>query len=143
MLKPRINKQNFPDFTKILEVRKEFDVSLTGLLVRWTQLSDFPCATIATHNGQIKFGWVSEAFRKIGCYRVDRGHVPECSYFRRFVKRNSPVTRYEQSDGAGGTEYWLRYDKRSFETEEFYFTIPHSGLIWVFLVCDENDFDCD
>ncbi|MCA9036844.1 MAG: ImmA/IrrE family metallo-endopeptidase [Planctomycetaceae bacterium] len=139
LLRPRINMDNHPDFGRVLDVRKDFDVSLTGLLARWTQLSDFPCATVVTLNGVVLFGWVSKAFREIGCYRVRRTHKPESRTFRSFVAQNSPVKEYKQKDGYSSTDYWLEYDQRSFETSELYFAIPHSKLIWVLLTCDEGE----
>lgn len=133
-----VNRTNFPQFGDIRAVCREFEVSLTGLLARWTQLSDFPTATIATRDGRIEFGWVSEAFNKRGCYKVRRGHFSECQYFKRFQESNAPVTHYQQGEGAGSTDYWLEWDHRFIDTVELYFAIPHTGYIWVFLMCDEE-----
>jgi len=143
LMKPQINQSNFPDLDAIRSVRKSFDVSLTGLLARWTQLSDFPCATIATRNGKIEFGWTSEAFQNLGCFKARRGHTPECKYFRQFVAGNKPVTGYAEGEGTGSTDYWIELARHEFTTSEMYFAIPHTGLIWVFVCCDETDISGD
>tara|TARA_R110002072_G_scaffold303108_2_gene493885 strand:- start:62433 stop:63314 length:882 start_codon:yes stop_codon:yes gene_type:complete len=139
LLKPHINKENFPEPQAILDIRSTFNVSLTGLLARWAQLTDFPCVTIGTFEGRIQFGWVSESLRDRGCYRVRRDDAAGSRSYQRFVAQNSPVSRYVQHSGDGDTEYWLESDRFSSGTTEHYFAIPHTGFIWVFLICDEHD----
>lgn len=149
MLMPRdllgaiVNKQNIPSVKLILETTRLFEVSLTGLLSRWTQISHFPCATIATQDGVIKFGWVSEAFREIGCYRVRRGTAVQFGDFRRFAQQVTPIAKYRDGEGTGHTDQWLDWDGPTFDTEEFYFAIPHTGMIWVFITCDERELSDD
>lgn len=140
LLKPRINFENFPSIDSLLSLRSEFNVSLTGFLVRWVQASDFPCAVVATYNGQIRFGWTSPAFHKIHCYSVYKGYAASSSDFVAFLNSNSPVSRYAQATGHGETGDWLNYESKSFDTSEFYFAIPHTGYVWAFLMCDERDF---
>jgi len=139
LLRKRVNAVNFPTISDMMDARRSFDVSLTGMLVRWAQLSDFPCATIATSGGRILFGWVSEAFRNLGCFRVRKSHLPECRYFERFVSANKPVQTYRQGEGSGSTDYWLDWDDKTVDTAEHYFAIPHSNQIWVHLTVDENE----
>lgn len=143
LVRKNVNRENFPKVDDILEVRRQFDVSLTGLLARWTQLSDFPCATVATYQGVIQFGWVSEPLRNQGCYRVRRNHAPECRYFKRFLGQHAPVSTYAQGEGSGNTDYWLDWENRSLDTAEMYFAIPHTGYVWTFLMCDESDLSDD
>lgn len=139
LLRRHVNATNFPQISDLKEVRRSFDVSLTGLLVRWTQISDFPCATIATSGGRILFGWVSQAFRNRGCFRVRRNHFPDGRYFAKFFRSNSPVMRYQDEEAAGSSDYWLDWEGPVLDTAEFYFAIPHTNQIWVHLICDETD----
>ncbi len=53
LVAPRINRQTQASTASIKQVAKEFDVSLTSMMVRWTQLSDFPCATLCIRNEHI------------------------------------------------------------------------------------------
>lgn len=140
LLTESVNAKNFPEIADILNVRRVFDVSLTGLLARWTQVSDFPCATIATSGGRILFGWFSEALRNRGCFRVRKNKLSECRHFKRFLQSNSPVLSYQDADGSGSIDYWLEWEGRSHNTAELYFAIPHSNQIWVHLICDEDEF---
>lgn len=141
LLRRHINQINFPDVDYIRDVVTEFDVSLTGLLARWAQLTHFPCATIGTLQGKIRFGWASESLRKFGVFRLRRGDRPDCRSFLGFAERCSPVSAYKQGDGVGDTDYWFDSERHSFGTRELYFAIPHTGLIWAFLMCDESDFE--
>lgn len=139
LMKPRINSANFPSIDSMLDVRSQFNVSLTGFLVRWVQTSDFPCAVVATKNGIIRFGWTSSALQRIGCYSVFKRYEADSPEFVTFLRKHSPVRRYKSGQGAGETGCWLDYDGKSFSTEEFYFAIPHTGYVWAFITCDERD----
>lgn len=139
LFRPLINKKNFPSIDEIKKVRQSFQVSLIGTLVRWTQLSDFPCATIAVRNGVIQFGWVSEAFQRIGAYRVLRGESVEGRAFRRFSGQDPSFSKYRDGSGSGVGLNWLDYGQKRLDTVEHYFVIPYTKTIWVFLIVDEND----
>lgn len=139
LFRPQINQNNFPSLDEIKELRKRFQVSLTGMLVRWTQLSDFPCATLAINDGRIQFGWVSEGFRRIGAYRVLRGEEVVGRDALRFAGADPSVSTYREGSGSGAAACWIDYDRVRLHTMEFYFAIPHTKTIWVFLFVDEND----
>lgn len=139
LMRRLVNSSNFPTIGDIKDNRRKFEVSLTSFLARWTQLSDFPCATIATSGGEVLFGWTSQRWHELGCYRVRRGHRPEARYFQRFCSSNSPVEIYREGEGLGSIDYWLDWDRGSINTVEFYFAIPHSNQIWVLLFCDETE----
>lgn len=138
-----VNAANFPTINDFMEVRRSFNVSLTGLLARWTQVSDFPCATLATKDGRILFGWVSEAFRNRGCFRVRKGHAPHGRSFKAFILANQPVVTYQHREASGLTDYWLDWENRSADTAELYFAIPHSNQVWVHVMCDECELSDD
>lgn len=139
LFRPNVNKKNFPSIDDIKNIRQSFQVSLIGALVRWTQLSDFPCATIAVKNGVIQFGWVSETLRRIGAYGVRRGEVAEGRAVRSFAGQDLSLSKYYEGTGAGAVLNWIDYDHRRLDTVEHYFAIPYTKTIWVFLLVDEND----
>ena len=125
---------------KIKQIRRSFQVSLIGMLVRWTQLSDFPCATIAINDGVIQFGWASEEFRRIGAYRIRRGEEVEGREMQRFARQDPTFSKYREGSGTGAVINWIDYDQKRLDTMEHYFAIPYTKTIWVFLFVDENDF---
>lgn len=139
LFRPRVNRTNFPTLDAIMQIRRSFQVSLTGMLVRWTQLSDFPCAAIATSDGVIQFGWVSEGFRRIGAYTVRRGDEVVGRDALTFAGRDRAISRYREGCGSGAAACWIEYDRIRLDTMEFYFAIPHTKTIWVLLFADEND----
>ena len=139
LFRPQINRTNFPTLDEIKQLRQRFQVSLTGMLVRWTQLSDFPCATIAIGDGVIQFGWVSEGFRRIGAYRVRRGDRVVGREAMGFAKQDPSVSTYREGSGGGAATCWIDYDRTRIDTMEYYFAIPHTKTIWVVLFVDEND----
>lgn len=139
LFRPIINRKNFPTLDEIKELRRLFQVSLTGMLVRWAQLSDFPCATIAINDGYIQFGWVSEGFRRIGAYSVLRGEEVVGREALRFAETDPSISTYREGTGSGAVASWIDYDRVRLYTVEFYFAIPHTKTIWVFLLVDEYD----
>ncbi|WP_417379093.1 ImmA/IrrE family metallo-endopeptidase [Gimesia sp.] len=140
LFRPHINSTNFPTIDKIKQIRRSFQVSLIGMLVRWTQLSDFPCATIAINDGVIQFGWASEEFRRIGAYRIRRGEEVEGREMQRFARQDPTFSKYREGSGTGAVINWIDYDQKRLDTMEHYFAIPYTKTIWVFLFVDENDF---
>ncbi|QDV26038.1 ImmA/IrrE family metallo-endopeptidase [Aureliella helgolandensis] len=140
LLGPEVNSSNFVTLDRFHRVRNSFEVSLTGLLVRWTQLSDFPCATIAIKNGKIQFGWTSAALRTRGAFRIRRGDSVSCRAAKDFLEADPSLTRYREGSGSGSIRNWIDFDDYRLQTEEHYFAIPHSGTVWILVVADENDF---
>lgn len=139
LFRPTINRSNFISRTEIHEVRRDFSVSLTGMLVRWTHLSDFPCATIVVRDSQIQFGWVSRSLRDQGAFSLLRGKRVSGKDAIAFIGADSGVQKYREGTGSGAVKSWIDFDQRRLLTEEHYFAIPHSRTIWVFMVADEND----
>tara|TARA_R110002049_G_scaffold276108_1_gene454251 strand:- start:2219 stop:3079 length:861 start_codon:yes stop_codon:yes gene_type:complete len=139
LLRPIVNQNNFISLSEFHEVRRAFHVSLTGMLVRWTQLSDFPCATIAIKQGRILFGWVSEALSNRGAFRLKRNERVIGKDIKSFVNNDPRISKYREGSGSGSLLNWIDYDKTRLLTEEFYFAIPHTGTIWAHVIADEND----
>jgi len=141
IFRPRINRSNFPARSDIQEVRRHFHVSLTGMLVRWCQLSDFPCVVIGVKGGRIAFGWVSEQLRSRGIFQLRRGQPAVGRDVQRFISCDPSVGEYREESGSGAMRNWLDYDSTRLLTEEHYFAVPHTGTVWVLAFCDENEID--
>lgn len=139
LLKRIVNSGNFPTKDLIHRTRSEFHVSLTGLLVRWTQLTNFPCATVAIRDGKIAYGWVSESLRKNGAYRLRRGEALRSRGAKDFVADDPSVSAYREGSSAGALFNWIDFDEYKLPTEEHYFALPYSGLVWAIVTADEND----
>lgn len=139
LLRSFVNRENFVSRVNFHDTRRAFQVSLTGMLVRWTQLSDFPCATIATRDGQIEFGWVSRALRERGAYSVMRNTPVRGRDARAFIEADPRVRGYRDGTGSGAMKNWIDFDETRLLTEEHYFAIPHTRTVWVLVTADEND----
>ena len=139
LFRPRINSENFPSLANVKNVRSDFQVSLTGMLVRWTLCSDFPCMTIAIQRGEVKYGWVSEKLRDLGIYRPKSGRVLAGKDFQRFLKQAEKTFRYVDATGSGAIRNWADYEECRLLTQEHYFLIPHSDMVWAFITADENE----
>ena len=139
LLCPRVNKNNFVSQNDFQEIRREFDVSLTGLLVRWTQLSDFPCATIAIRDGIIQYGWISEALRDRGAFKLFRKSRVSGRDVQAFIDTDCTINHYRTGAGSGTIANWIDFDRVQLPTEEHYYAIPHTRTVWVLVTADEND----
>ena len=138
-----VNRSNFPSLRDIKAVRQTFQVSLTGMLVRWTQLSDFPCATIATKAGRIQFGWISQPLRDRGAWNLRRGQAVTAKDASAFIQSDPGATDYRDGTGSGAVNNWIDFDQVRLLTEEHYFAIPHSGCVWVLMTADEDELGCN
>jgi Zn-dependent peptidase ImmA (M78 family) len=139
LLRPYVNKKNFVTLDEFHEIRTLFKVSLIGMLVRWTQLTDFPMATVAIKNGKIRYGWVSEALRKRGAYKVRKGEACRGKEAKAFIQSEPSLERYRNATGAGSIHNWIDFDRMRLLTQEFYFAIPYTKTVWVFVMADENE----
>lgn len=141
VFRPRINQSNFPSRSAIQDVRRDFHVSLTGMLVRWVQLSDFPCVVVGVKGGKIAFGWVSERLRSRGIFQLRRGRPVLGRDVQRFINQDPSVGEYRTDSGSGAIKNWMDYDSARLETEEHYFAVPHTGTVWVIAFCDEDEME--
>lgn len=139
LLGPRVNCELNATVDTIKSAASDFDVSLTGMMVRWTQVSHFPCATLCLRGGQIQWGFVSEAFRNAGFWRARRGQRPTSRPALRFLDADRDASRYREGHGQGFSTDWIESDGKRVSVDEFYVVIPYSRCTLVFLTADEDD----
>lgn len=139
LVAPSVNCQPDATMASIKRAAQNFDVSLTSMMVRWTQLSDFPCATLCIRFGQIQWGFSSEAFRVSGLWRCKRGVVPESADAKRFMRMDASCSVLREGDGTGRAHFWLEGDGDPVDVQEFYLVIPYSQCLMVFVTADERD----
>lgn len=135
---PRINCKTNATMSSLKLVANEFDVSLTSMLVRWTQLSHFPCATICIRNDKIQWGFVSGAFQKCGLWKAKRGSSVTSPDARRFAEADASFSSFREGVGTSRAQHWLEGECAPVEIQEFYLAIPYSQCLMVFLSADED-----
>jgi hypothetical protein len=119
--------------------RDVFEVSLTSMMVRWVQVSNFPCAMCSVHNGVIEWGFTSEAFKKAGAYRVNRGERVTSRAACKFLAADPVLSRYREEEGWGGVEAWLVWEKGRLDVVEHYVAIPSVKQVLVLITAEEDD----
>lgn len=139
LLGPRVNCELDATVDTIKAAATDFDVSLTGMMVRWTQVSHFPCATLCIRDGLIQWGFVSEAFRKAGFWRAKRGQPSTSRHGGAFLNANGSLTAYREGAGRGFSTDWIESDGKRVAVDEFYVVIPYSRCVMIFLAADEED----
>ncbi len=147
LLKPIINRDigDLPDLGDIRKTAGKFQVSLTSMMVRWTRLSDFPCAVFSVSDigGKtgIRWGWVSEAFVQVGAYWRLYGEF-RSKDAKRFLGSVPDLTRWRSGSGIGMMNDWVETDHR-ISVKEHYAVIPYANHLLVFLTATEDDLiDC-
>jgi hypothetical protein len=141
LLGSHVNCENFVERKRFHKVRALFEVSLTGLLVRWTQLSDFPCITVSMKNGKIQYGWVSKALVQRGAYALRKGLSVTSKGAAAFLRADPKCGTYREDSGEGVLSDWIDFHDRYFYCQEHYFAIPHSNTCWMLAVIDEGDLE--
>lgn len=136
---PRVNRDLNATMSGIKKAATEFDTSLTSMMVRWTQLSDFPCATLCIRGGQIQWGFVSNALRRSGFWKARRGVAPNSPDAKRFVTADSDFLVFREGSGTGRSSYWLEGENEPIDVWEYYVVIPYNRSVMVFVSADEND----
>ena len=139
LLGPRVNCELDATVDTIKAAATDFDVSLTGMMVRWTQVSHFPCATLCIRGGTIQWGFVSEAFRSAGFRRARRNQKPTSRQGSAFLATHSNQMRYAEGTGRGLSTDWIDSDGIRVPVDEFYVVIPYSQCVLVFLTADEDE----
>jgi IrrE N-terminal-like domain len=136
---PCINNEPDASILSIKKAATAFDVSLTSMMVRWTQLSHFACATLCIRDGSIQWGFRSERFREAGLWRCKRHSPIQSSDAKKFVAVDSACSTFREDVGIGRSNDWLDGDIDPVAVQEFYMVIPYSQCVMVFLNADEND----
>lgn len=139
LLSPVINLNLDATVEGIKHAAVDFDVSLTGMMVRWTQLSHFPCATLCIRHGHIEWGFVSEAFRRSGLWKARRGGSVKSTNAKKFFARDPSCARFREGRAEGLAQHWLEGECIPIPLEESYAAIPYSHCVMVFLAADEGD----
>ncbi len=139
ILAPHVNCETDATIESIKSAANEFDVSLTSMLVRWTQLSHFPCATLCIRHGKIQWGFGAQAFRDCGLWRCRRGIAPSSTDAKRFLKANSSCSVFREGVGTGQAQQWLEGDCAPIDVREHYLAIPYCQCVLVFITANEND----
>ncbi len=136
---PQVNCELDSTMESIKQAANRFDVSLTSMMVRWTQLSDFPCATLCVRDSVIQWGFASEAFKRIGLWRTRRNVAPSSGDAKCFVGADSSCSIFREGDGVGRAHQWLEGNCDVIDVQEFYLVIPYSRCVMVFLAADEDE----
>lgn len=139
LVAPHVNCDPDATMESIKRAADDFDVSLTSMMVRWTQLSHFPCATLCIRNGQIQWGFRSEAFRECGLWRCKRGVAITSTDAGRFLAADSSFSVFREGTGTGRAQHWLEGDCDPVDVQEHYLVIPYSRCVMVFVTADEGD----
>jgi hypothetical protein len=126
-----------PTLDAVKKARDVFEVSLTSMMVRCVQLSDFPCAMCSVHNGVIEWGFVSEAFKKAGAYRVNRGARVSSRSACEFLAADP--SRYREEEGWGDVGAWLPWEKGRLGVVEYFVAVPSVRRLLVLISAEEDD----
>jgi hypothetical protein len=128
-----------PTLEAVKNGRGVFEVSLTSMMVRWVQVSNFPCAMCSVRNGAIEWGFTSEAFKKAGAYRVNRGEKVTSRGACKFLAADPALSRYREEEGWGGVEAWLAWERGRLDVVEHYVAIPSVKQVLVLITAEEDD----
>lgn len=139
LLAPCVNDEPEPTFEIIKQTAHKFDVSITSMIVRWAQLSDFPCAAMSVSSKGIDWGWVSDGFKRVKGYRVRRNKEVLSEDARRFMQQDTSFLHYREGQGLGLAHQWIEFDILNISVQEFYAIIPYTRRMLVFIRADENE----
>jgi IrrE N-terminal-like domain len=143
LMRPIINRDcsDLPSLKDIRQVAGDFQVSLTSTMVRWTRLSDFPCAVFSvgkTSGGVgIRWGWVSDAFANVGAYWRRYGEFLSRDA-RKFLEMGPGFSKWRSGQGLGLMKNWVVTDQ-NICVAEHYAVIPYAQHLLVFLTASEDD----
>lgn len=136
---PHVNCEPDATMESLKKAATDFDVSLTSIMVRWTQLSHFPCATLCIRNGLIQWGFCSDAFKECGLGRCKRGVAIVSGDAKKFVALDPSCAMFRESQGSGRAQHWLEGECDPIDVQEFYLVIPYSRCVMAFVTADQDD----
>lgn len=139
LLSSHINQNIDPTLDHVREMASKFDVSFTALLVRWVQLSHFPCAALCVRKNRIQWGFASDPFKTAGLYRARTGQATIGQDAGKFTEVDPTFSKFRVGQGSGIAKNWLDWQGRRISVNEFYMAIPYSKCLMVFAVADEDD----
>lgn len=136
-LADNVINQGPPTLGSVKKARDLFEVSLTSMMVRAVQISDYPCAMCSVREGRIEWGFTSGAFKKAGAYKVNRGQKVVSRSACKFLEGD--LSRYRQEEGWGGVDAWLEWEKGRVDVTEYYVAIPSVKQVLVLITAEEDD----
>jgi hypothetical protein len=140
LLRPTVNEEPNVTMDLIKDVRAKYRVPLVSMLIRWTQLSDFPSATICLlPGGTIAWGFVSEGFGRGGMFSVLRGNAVVSQDAHRFIAADPTFSKYREDVGAGYAHHWLDTVRKRVSVRENYVVLPYRRQAFVFVTADEDE----
>ena len=139
LVAPHVNTEPDASIASLKDAAVRFDVSLTSMLVRWTQLSHFPCATMCVREGVIQWGFVSEAFRRCGLWRARRRSAIRGPSAKRFYAVDPSCLVFREGHGTGRASDWMEGDCDAIDVRESYLAVPYCRSMLIFLHADEDD----
>lgn len=140
LLGPHVNREAEPTLEIIKNTAKEFEVSITSMMIRWTSLSDFPCATISVSaNGIINWGWLSGGFKQVGGYCVRRNKKVLSEDALKFLQMDMSFSHYREGNGLGYAHQWIDFEITNISVKEFYAVVPYIHQTLVFITAPEDE----
>jgi hypothetical protein len=109
------------------------------MMVRWVQLSDFPCAVCSVRDGAIEWGFTSQAFKEVGAYKVNRGKPVSSSAAQKFLNVDRALKSYREGEGWSDAGHWLSFDRHGLYVSEYFAAIPSTRQLLVLLSAEEDD----
>lgn len=139
LVRSHVNQESAPDLGSIKQLAQSFDVSMTSAMVRWIEMSDFPCGVASISDGRVAWGSVSEGFRRVGAFKLRRGEKIRSGDATRFVREDVSVSRYREGQGSGFVHHWIDWDGARANVAEHYAAIPYSRSVLVLFCADEDE----
>lgn len=139
LARPYVNQESAPDLEAVKGLAEAFDVSMTSAMLRWVELSDFPCGVASVSNGRIAWGGISEGFRRAGAFKLRWGQAVSSTDTEQFIAKDPSGSRYREGEGSGYVHHWIDWDGGRVNVVEHYAAIPYSRSVLVLFSADEND----
>ena len=139
LLSPIVDKIAEATLESLRTTAREFQVSLTSMMIRWASLSDFPCAMLAILKGTIAWGSVSNGFRQCGVNRILWNTKLISSDANQFLSDDTSCSHYRECSGHGYIHDWFQADLSSVSVREHYVINPYSRLMLVFITATEEE----
>jgi hypothetical protein len=141
-VRPQINKAQLT-MPRIMELAKDYNVSLVGTAFRAVRLSHFPCALAGIRQGSVAWMFVSDAMFQNGLY-PKRGHLP-LTAIDAYSQFQTGIL--DRKDGEAQAREWFTiYDDDrlgDLYVSEEYVPARYMDTLIVLLSMDEQDFEQD
>lgn len=135
----RVVNRTAPTLDAVKRARDEFQVSLTSMLVRWVQLSHFPCAVVSIRRESVQWGFCSPGFKDAGVFQIKRGTPVSSRNAREFISQEVSFTIFREGSGYSDISRWSAEAGQNLLVTEQYLVVPSTQQMLVFLTADEDD----